>query len=67
MSTDSATSFSSNIMGSFPAPAVLVAPCETINVKNHIPVILELQRPNFNQWEPFFTSLCGNSDSFPTS
>jgi hypothetical protein len=58
MSTDSATSFS-NSMGSFPAPAVLVAPYATINVKNHIPVILELQRPNFNQWEPFFTSLCG--------
>jgi hypothetical protein len=64
MSTESATSFSSssstsNNMGSFPAPAVLVAPYATINVKNHIPVILELQRPNFNQWEPFFTSLCG--------
>jgi hypothetical protein len=42
-----------------PAPAVLVAPYATINVKNHIPVTLELAKPNFNQWEPFFTSLCG--------
>lgn len=42
-----------------PAPAVIVAPYATINVKNHIPVTLELAKPNFNQWEPFFTSLCG--------
>ena len=42
-----------------PAPAVFVAPYATINVKNHIPVTLELAKPNFNQWEPFFTSLCG--------
>jgi hypothetical protein len=68
MSTNSATSFSSSSstsssMGSFPAHAVLVAPYATVTVKNHIPVTLELQRPNFNQWEPFFIEndfLCEN-------
>ena len=64
MTTGSATSSSSSSstttsLGSLSAPAVFVAPYATINVKNHIPVTLELTRPNFNQWEPFFTSLCG--------
>jgi len=45
--------------GTSAAPAILVAPYATISVKNHIPVTLELAKPNFNQWEPFFSSLCG--------
>ena len=52
-------------MGSISAPAVFVAPYATINVKNHIPVTLELTKPNFNQWEPFFTSLCGKFGLLP--
>jgi hypothetical protein len=44
---------------------VFVAPYATINVKNHIPVTLELAKPNFNQWEPFFTSLCGKFALLP--
>jgi hypothetical protein len=46
-------------MGTLSAPAIFVAPYATISVKNHIPVTLELTQPNYNQWEPFFTSLCG--------
>ena len=45
--------------GTSAAPAILVAPYATISVKNHILVTLELAKPNFNQWEPFFSSLCG--------
>ena len=70
MSTSSVTSSTtpsstSVAMGSIPAPAVFVAPYATINVKNHIPVTLELTKPNFNQWEPFFTSLCGKFGLLP--
>jgi hypothetical protein len=45
--------------GTSAAPAILVAPYATISVKNHFPVTLELAKLNFNQWEPFFSSLCG--------
>ncbi|XP_066347753.1 uncharacterized protein [Miscanthus floridulus] len=70
MSTSSVTSSTtpsstSAAMGSIPALAIFVAPYATINVKNHIPVTLELTKPNFNQWEPFFTSLCGKFGLLP--
>jgi hypothetical protein len=62
MSTSSVTSSTTSSstladMGSIPALAIFVAPYATINVKNHIPVTLELTKPNFNQWESFFNSL----------
>jgi hypothetical protein len=70
MSTSSATSplqssGTTAATGTLPASAILVAPYATISVKNHIPVTLELQQPNFNQWEPFFTSLCGKFGLLP--
>jgi hypothetical protein len=52
-------------MNTLSAPTVFVAPYATINVKNHIPVTLELMKPNFNQWEPFFTSLCAKFGLLP--
>ena len=50
---------------SISAPAILVAPYATISVKSHVPVTLELNHPNFNQWSPFFTSLCGKFGLLP--
>ena len=64
-SSSTTSSSSSSSMNTLSAPAVFVAPYATINVKNHIPVTLELMKPNFNQWEPFFTSLCGKFGLLP--
>ena len=70
MSASSATS-ASHSSGTLPAadsisaPAILVAPYATISVKSHVPVTLELNHPNFNQWSPFFTSLCGKFGLLP--
>jgi hypothetical protein len=30
-----------------------------VNVKQHVPISLSLERPNFSKWEAFFTALCG--------
>ena len=70
MSASSATSASHSsgtlaAADSFSAPAILVAPYATISVKSHVPVTLELKHPNFNQWSPFFTSLCGKFGLLP--
>ncbi|XP_066361930.1 uncharacterized protein [Miscanthus floridulus] len=64
MSASSATS-ASHSTDSISAPAILVAPYATISVKSHVPVTLELNHPNFNQWSPFFTSLCGKFGLLP--
>jgi len=29
-----------------------------VNVKEHVPIVLSLKRPNFNKWMAFFTALC---------
>lgn len=57
--TDSAisTTKSSSSMGTIPLPSCSSPPYATINIKNHILVTLELEKPNFNRWEPFITSL----------
>ena len=31
-----------------------------VNVKQHVPIVLSLQRPSFNKWKVFFTALYAN-------
>jgi hypothetical protein len=30
-----------------------------VNVKQHVPIDLSLERPNYSKWKAFFTALCG--------
>jgi len=54
-STSSATS--GDVMADALAPPFF-APYAAINVKQHVPIVLSLERPNFNKWKAFFTALC---------
>ncbi|XP_066373808.1 uncharacterized protein [Miscanthus floridulus] len=46
--------------GSRSALAVFsILPYAKISVKSHVPITLELKRPNFTRWSAFFLSLCG--------
>jgi hypothetical protein len=29
-----------------------------VNVKQHVPIVLNLERPNYSKWKAFFTALC---------
>ncbi|XP_021321303.1 uncharacterized protein LOC110437248 [Sorghum bicolor] len=31
----------------------------TINVKSHVPIVVNLKLPNFTKWSAFFTAMCG--------
>ncbi|XP_066334557.1 uncharacterized protein [Miscanthus floridulus] len=31
----------------------------SVNVKQHVPIALSLERPNYSKWKAFFTALCG--------
>lgn len=55
---NSATSGLSGIDNTHAAP-IYAAPYATIAICSHVLVVLKLQRPNFNKWEPFFKSLLG--------
>ncbi|RLM57903.1 hypothetical protein C2845_PM18G13220 [Panicum miliaceum] len=49
---------SSGTMGdSLAAP--LFAAYASVNVKQHVPLALSLERPNYSKWKAFFTALCG--------
>ena len=30
-----------------------------VNIKQHVPIALSLERPNYSKWKAFFTALCG--------
>jgi len=30
-----------------------------VNVKQDVPIVLSLERPNYSKWKAFFTALCG--------
>jgi hypothetical protein len=30
----------------------------SVNVKQHVPIALNLERPNYSKWKVFFTALC---------
>ena len=43
-------------LGDAVAPPFYVA--YAVNVKQHVPIALSLERPNFSKWKAFFTALC---------
>jgi len=59
---DSSTSSSTSSATSGDAMADALAPpffaAYAVNVKQHVPIVLSLERPNFNKWRAFFTALC---------
>ena len=66
MSTDSSSASSTSSMAGSPsmpalgdAPAPAIFSYATINVKSHVPLILDLKLPNFTKWSAFFTAMCG--------
>jgi hypothetical protein len=74
---DSATSgvLGSQSSGTSLATASFVA-YASVNVKQHVPISLSLERPNYSKWKAFFTALCakygllghvdGTEDARPT-
>ncbi|XP_066333823.1 uncharacterized protein [Miscanthus floridulus] len=44
-------------MGDGIAPAFYAA-YAAVNVKQHVPITLSLERPNYSKWKAFFTALC---------
>ncbi|XP_039781483.1 uncharacterized protein LOC120648922 [Panicum virgatum] len=67
MSTDSSTSSASSPssgIGMTPGSSdsvlpVFINPYASVNVKTHVPIELDLQLPNYNKWNAFFTAMCG--------
>jgi hypothetical protein len=56
VSSASSGALSSTALTSDVAPVVL-NPFSTINVKTHVPITLELTRPNFTRWSTFFRAM----------
>jgi hypothetical protein len=40
------------------APAFYAA-YAAVNIKQHVPIVLCLERPNYSKWKAFFTAVCG--------
>jgi hypothetical protein len=64
VSLASSGALSSGELTSNVAPAVL-NPFSTINVKTHVPITLELTRPNFTRWSTFFRAMVGKFGLLP--
>jgi hypothetical protein len=45
------------VLGDAVAPPFYVA-YASVNVKQHVPNALSVERPNFSKWKAFFTALC---------
>ena len=56
-STETSTTVSSSI--SSLAPTIYINPFATIGIKSHIPINLEMKKPNFNKWVAFFQKMVG--------
>jgi len=66
MTSSTSSSATSGVLGSGTAGALGdgVAPVffpayAAVNVKQHVPIDLSLERPNYSKWKAFFTALCG--------
>jgi hypothetical protein len=57
--SSSSDALSANVM-----PAML-NPFYTISVKTHVPITLQLTRPNFNRWSTFFKAMVGKFSFLP--
>ena len=51
------TSATSGTLGATSAPTI--CPFATINVKLHVPMVLELKPSNFTKWSTAFRAMCG--------
>jgi hypothetical protein len=47
----------SGALGDALAPPIFAA-YASVNVKQHVPIALSLERPNYSKWKAFFTALC---------
>jgi hypothetical protein len=50
--------FSGSDMGSIPTGPI-IGPYAMISIRSHVPVVHELEHPNFKKWAPYFKSLVG--------
>jgi hypothetical protein len=47
----------SSALGDALAPPIFAA-YASVNVKQHVPIALSLERPNYSKWKAFFAALC---------
>jgi hypothetical protein len=61
--TDSSSTASSINGESYTAAPVITPPStvvlQTMNIKSHVPVVLELTEPNYTEWRTFFDAFIG--------
>jgi hypothetical protein len=60
--TTSLASYTSSVDGDADAPTATTPPTavlQTVNIKSHIPVILKLTAPNYEEWRCFFNAFLG--------
>jgi hypothetical protein len=55
-SASSSDSGDSNLVNPQPAPASVV---QTVNIRNHVPILLDITDSNYNQWRCFFDTVLG--------
>jgi hypothetical protein len=60
----SGTLSSSALISNIVAPTVINPFC-TINIKTHVLITLELNRPNFTRWSTFFKAMVGKFGLLP--
>jgi hypothetical protein len=59
-SSASSSSSSASLTGSAPVVTTpSTAVLQTVNIKSHIPVVLELTEPNYAEWRTFFDAFIG--------
>ncbi|CAN6326024.1 unnamed protein product [Urochloa humidicola] len=54
-----ASSTSSDSHGDVVIPAAPASVVQQVNIRSHVPIILDLKEPNFSQWRCFFDSILG--------
>jgi len=66
MTSSTTSSATSGVLGSGTTGALgdgvappFFAAYASVNVKQHVPIDLSLERPNYSKWKAFFTALCG--------
>ena len=55
----SSSTSSSDLDDDVPAVTPPASVLQTINIKSHVPIVLDLANPNYAQWHTFFDSVVG--------
>jgi len=63
----SSSTSSSDLDDDVPAVTPPASVLQTINIKSHVPIVLDLANPNYAQWRSSSTASSANSASAPTS